>query len=305
MQGDPSVSVAMSEFRWLGKSDDGDTVTLKRYLGEFTPPAYATKEWEQSHSGLVRTGAVLDVETTGRDSQTDKIIEIGIRLFRFHKETGEVLFRDDGYGELEDPGAPLRPEIIRITGITDEVLKGKWIDWSEVSARLEKAQIILAHNASFDRGFVDRKVPLSPTKVWGCSFKQIDWTSKGFPSQKLEILAIYHGFFSTAHRALADADALLHLLAMPDPQGGQPYLKELLENARRKQAVVSATYSPFETKGLLKGRNYQWDSEKRVWSKMVFLEEVEAEKEWLAENVYSGRFRGEIRELELVDNFKS
>jgi DNA polymerase III subunit epsilon len=295
----------MSDFRWLGKSEDGESVTLKRYTGEFTPPSYVTNEWEQAHSDLVRTGAVLDVETTGRESKTDKIIEIGIRLFRFHKETGEILFRDDGYGELEDPGEPLRPEIVRITGITDEVLKGKRIDWSEVAARLEKAQIILAHNASFDRPFVDRKAPLSVSKIWGCSFKQIDWTSKGFPSQKLEILAIYHGFFSTAHRALADADALLHLLSMPDPQVGEPYLKELLENARKKQAHVSALYSPFETKDILKSRSYRWDTEKRVWSKLVFLEDVEVEKAWLAENVYSGRFRGEIRELDLIDNFKS
>jgi DNA polymerase III subunit epsilon len=292
-------------FRWIGRSIDGDSVHLRRYKGEFSPPEFATPQWLESHPDLVRVGAVLDVETTGREARADKIIEIGIRLFRFHKETGEVLSRDEGYGALEDPGEPLKPEIIRITGITDAMLAGQKIDWSKVSQLMEASQIILAHNASFDRPFVDKKVGLSAKKIWGCSFKQVDWPEKGFPSQKLEILAIYHGFFSTAHRALADADTLLHLISMADPQHGEPYLKELLANARKKVAQVFAVYSPIETKDLLKNRAYRWDPEKRVWSKSIFLEEVEAEKAWLSENVYSGRFRGEIRELELFETFRS
>lgn len=152
---------------------------------------------------------------------------------------------------------------------------------------------------------MDPRLPISTKKIWGCSFRQIDWSEKGFPSQKLEILAIYHGFFCHAHRALADADTLLHLLGMTSPLDGSFYLKELLANARRKLVHVFASYSPIETKDALKARGYRWDTEKRVWSKLVYSEERENETTWLSEKVYGGNFRGTLKDLDLTETFKS
>jgi DNA polymerase-3 subunit epsilon len=295
----------LHKFRWMGMAADGESVTLRKYKGEFQAPAFATAEWFAANPDLWRQGAALDVETTGRSSVTDKVIEIGIRCFRFHRETGEVLSREEGYSALQDPGEPLTPEIVRITGITDADLKGQKIDWPHVQALLEQAQIVVAHNASFDRPFMDRLLPVSTTKIWGCSFKQVDWTQKGFPSQKLEILAIYHGFFCNAHRALADADTLLNLLQMPDPGTGTPYFKELLFNARRKMVIVAAVKSPIETKDALKNRGYRWDPDKRVWSKLIYLEEKEEEVTWLTDAVYSGYYQGMVKELALSDSFKA
>ncbi len=285
-------------------SDDGENVHLRHYHGEFKAPDFATQEWFSQNPDLWRTGAVLDTETSGVNAQKDEVIEIGIRLFRFHKESGQILSKEEGYGALQDPGFPLSAEITRITGITDEMVKGQAIDWERAHRLLDAAQIVVAHNAGFDRPFVDPRLPLSQKKIWGCSFRQIDWAAKGFPSQKLEILAIYHGFFCHAHRALADADTLLQLLGMESPVDGTVYLKELLQNAKRRLAHVFATYSPIETKDMLKARGYRWDTEKRVWSKLVYAEERESETSWLAEKVYGGNFRGMIRELELTETFK-
>jgi DNA polymerase-3 subunit epsilon len=292
-----------NRFRWIGLSDDGESVLLKHFHGEFQAPDFATAEWFQQNPQSWRLGAVLDTETSGTNFRRDKIIEIGIRLFRFCPETGQVLSREQGYSALQDPGFALSPEIVRITGITDDMVKGQSIDWKQVETLLDPVHILVAHNAGFDRPFVDPLVPTSSKKIWGCSFRQIDWLTKGFPSQKLEILSIYHGFFCHAHRALADADTLLHLLGMPDPLTGAPYLKELLVNARRRLSHVSATYSPFETKDVLRERGYRWDTEKRVWSKVIYAEEQEGETAWLCEKVYSGKFRGTIRQLDLTETF--
>jgi len=285
-------------------SPEGHQVVLSRYQGEFTPPAHATEAWFTQNPDRWRRGAVLDVETTGTNTGTDKIIEIGIRLFRFDRENGALLSRDEGYGALQDPGEPLSAEITRITGITDEMVAGQKIDWGHVKQMLDHAQIIIAHNAAFDRPFIDRYLPSSSTKIWACSFKQVDWRAKGFPSQKLEILSIYHGFFNAAHRALADADSLLHLLQMQAPTGGEAYLAELVRNARKKSALVLAQNSPFETKDILREHGYRWDTERRVWHKFVLVEEREAEVAWLTEKVYSGKFRGVVKELALSDGFK-
>lgn len=285
-------------------SEDGRNVVLQRYESTFSAPEYATEIWFNENASLWRTGCALDVETTGRHTDRDKVIEIGIRVFRFHRETGEVLAWGEGYSALEDPGEPLLPEIVRITGITDDQVRGKAIDWDRVRDLLQASAIVLAHNAAFDRPFLDRYVSVSQSKIWGCSFRQVNWAEKGFPSQKLEVLAIYHGFFNVAHRALADADALLHLLHMPDPALGTPYLKELLENARRPMCVVWALQSPIETKGVLRDRGYRWNTQQRVWSKLVYLNESDAEVQWLTDAVYDGSFCGRVEPLALHDGFK-
>lgn len=293
-------------FRWIGKSQDGKTVTLKRLEGcPIQFPSYSSPEWAKSHSDSVRVGAVLDVETTGLNQADDSIIEIGIRQFLFNRQTGEVLALGKAYESFQDPGRPLSQEIIDLTGITDEMVAGKQIDWNSVNALLEEVSVVIAHNARFDRPFIDRKSKVSTEKVWACSLKQIDWATQGYTSAKLELLNIYHGFFTESHRALNDVDALLYLLSLPSATSQTPYMMELLINARRPMSHVIASAAPFEAKENLKSRAYSWDSTNRFWSKVIFKDEVPSEISWLEENVYVGPFGGLTRDIPLVDNFKN
>lgn len=291
-------------FRWIGKSPDGETVTLKKFSGEFRTAEYATPDWLLANGESVRAGVALDTETTGLNRRGDAIIEIGLRAFRFNKTTGDLLALGESYSGLEDPGRPLSDEVKILTGLRTEDLRGKKIDWIAVDRMLGAADIILAHNAGFDRPFVEKKSEAAREKPWGCSQKQIDWTMKGFGSSKLELLSIYHGFFTDAHRALSDVDALLHLLSMQDTQTARPYLNELLITARRPMVRVFAVNSPFESKDLLKDRGYSWDLEKKVWSKSIYKESAEAEMAWLESAVYSGSSRGLVEEIALNQLFK-
>ena len=209
------------------------------------PPAYVNPEWRATNADAIRVGIVLDVETTGLDRQSDRVIEMGLREFEFNRLTGEVIALGASYNGLEDPGQPISAEITALTGITNEMVSGQSIDWAAVRFAIARAQVIVAHNASFDRPFIERALGGESPKIWACSLKQIDWKAKGYPSSKLEILNIYHGFFTGAHRALNDADALLRLLTLPDEKTGQPYLSELLANARRPLVHVSAHRRPF------------------------------------------------------------
>jgi DNA polymerase-3 subunit epsilon len=293
-------------FQWIGKSTDGSTVTLHRFHeNQFQRVSYYSPEWEAVNPGVSRIGSVIDVETTGLHHDSSKIIEIGIRTFRFNRVTGELLEPLERYSAFEDPGEPLSEEIKNLTGLTDEMLKGQSIDWTLVDRMLSGSVIVIAHNASFDRPFVDRKSVVSREKIWGCSIKQLDWHSKGFTSQKLDVLSIYHGFFTDAHRALNDAEALLHLLSFRDSATSNPYLRELLEVARKPTVHVSATHSPFESKDHLRRRSYRWDAQNKVWWREVQKEHLDGEIRWLEETVYLGPFRGKTRELAPSDHFKS
>jgi DNA polymerase III subunit epsilon len=136
-------------------------------------------------------GIIVDVETTGLDSSVDKIIEIGICEFVWSKGSEPTLTRM--YGGLEDPKKPLNPEIVKLTGLTNEVLTEQTIDWQAVASMWRKSSIVIAHNAEFDRGFLSRVPILSgEVKHWGCSVRHIDWRALGFESRKLNYLAADH-----------------------------------------------------------------------------------------------------------------
>jgi DNA polymerase III epsilon subunit family exonuclease len=93
--------------------------------------------------------AVIDVETTGLDSTSDRVIEVGIIRF----EQGEVT---DSYGQLIDPECEVPEEVVDLTGISPEDLEGKPTFAQvadDIHQRLQGVGIV-AYNLSFDKGFV-------------------------------------------------------------------------------------------------------------------------------------------------------
>lgn len=305
---------SVHESIWDRLSEDGgDTVVLRRFRGDFR---LAPAPDEPSD---LRRGVALDCETTGLDPGTDEVLEIGIRSFTFHRVTGQLVSVEPGYAAFQDPGFPIPPGVTRLTGITDADVAGQAIDWAHVRSLLEAADIVLAHNARFDRAFVDPRAH-SPRKVWGCSQTQVAWDAHGYMSSKLELLSVWHGFFVDAHRALDDADALLHLVSHHSPihrgshgasaagdaedDGGPTYLAELLANARKPARRVIAAGAPFETKDALKSRRYRWDPDARAWWREVEEDAWPEEEAWLASQVYGGRFRGRTKKISPFDRFR-
>jgi DNA polymerase-3 subunit alpha (Gram-positive type) len=93
---------------------------------------------------------VFDFETTGFNAFAgDQIIEIGAVTIK----NGEIISE---FGELVDPGVKLRDEIINVTNITDDMLKGKPKE-EEAFKRFKEYfgnKPMIAHNAKFDVSFI-------------------------------------------------------------------------------------------------------------------------------------------------------
>lgn len=225
-------------------------------------------------------GLIVDVETTGLDAKKDRIIEIGICEFGWEDSEEPVI--QGLYGGLEDPGSPMPEEIVKLTGITDRAVKGQSIRWDYVRAALERASIVIAHNAEFDRSFLNMRPELHGlNKHWACSVKHIDWHGQGFGSRKLNYLAADHGFVNPfAHRALFDCATTFRLVA--------PHLKELVANSFDPEIRFIAWNSPFESKDTLKARGYRWDAEQRVWHRTVMSKQAVEERQYLSAEVYKG-----------------
>jgi DNA polymerase-3 subunit epsilon len=165
--------------------------------------------------------AVVDVETTGTNPDRDKIIELGICLFEYHRETGRIYKVLGSWEWFEDPGCSIPPEITKITGITDEMVAGHRIDDHAIDDLLSRAVLLIAHNADFDRRFLERRIPAFAAKHWACSRSDIDWKAEGIRSSALEFVAYALGFFHDGHRAASDCRATLHALAEPLPGTGR------------------------------------------------------------------------------------
>jgi len=245
----------------------------------------------------------VDLETTGLDQNEDEIIEIAVKLIQVSKTTIRSIQVIDIYESFQDPGIPITEESTRIHGITDQMVQGYQIDWMKVESIFDNSQLIVAHNARFDRGFIDKKLELSKDKIWACSVNDIDWEKRNFSSKKQEMLCIWHGFYYDSHRAMIDVDALIFLLTHPSYENNQPML-ELIENAKNPMCLIEATYAKYEFKNILKKRRYRWNPDNKVWYKLIEHNDIDNERLWLTDNVYNQYFQGKIVEITPKNKYK-
>lgn len=254
------------------------------------------QEWPALSGPTVKRAAVVDTETTGTDPSSDRVIELAVVVFEYCRATGavgRVLGRYDG---LEDPGVPIPPESTAIHGITDAMVAGQRFDEAEIARLLDGVAVVIAHNAGFDRKFLEPRLPVFAALPWACSWQEVPWSEAGIESSKLEYLAYRYGFFYDGHRAEVDCLALLEVLRRPFVRRDGPTtatetaLKLLLDSAREPSFRLWANNSPFESKDVLRKRGYWWDAPARCWSREVWSrEEVQAELAWLKDAVYAGK----------------
>lgn len=91
----------------------------------------------------------FDIETTGLKVDREAITEIGAVVLK----DGQVTER---FQTFVNPGRPLTPEIVSLTGITDDMLKDAPSPKEALSAFLDfvRGRPLAAHNAEFDIGFI-------------------------------------------------------------------------------------------------------------------------------------------------------
>lgn len=193
---------------------------------------------------------VVDFETTGRDPETDRVIEIGLVTFT----EGKAAHRES---LLVNPGIPVPEESRAVHGITDEELAGA-PDFPNVMPRvLEVLQgkLPVAYNASFDRRFLlaemARAAPqgMTPADMPPATRNDVAWVDplvwareilKELQSRRLGDVAKHLGIpLEQAHRAAGDAEATGRVLLALAPQMPRVY-GELIRLQKRYAAFQDA-----------------------------------------------------------------
>jgi len=257
-------------------------------------------------TGPTKTAILLDVETTGLDQRKDEVVELGMIKFDYLPD-GRIASIRDVFSSFNEPLEPIPPDVIALTGITNEMVAGHRIDEAAVSAFANEAVIVIAHNSGFDRKFAERYWPIFQRKAWGCSATEIEWRKHGFEGSRLGYLLNGAGFFHQAHRAVDDCHALLEILAVELPTTGTSALAVLLERARKKTMRLWAEQSPFDLKDVLKRRGYRWsdgsDGRPRSWYVDLDESRLDDEIAFLKTEIYLRDVEPSVQTLTAFDRF--
>lgn len=266
-------------------------------------PAVDTVESLGQQSFGQRVAAVVDTETTGLDPAVDRLVEIAIERFSYDAQ-GHIIAIERPNSWLEDPGQPMPDRLVRLTGLTDEDLSGRKFDDAAIVSMLEGADLIIAHNAAFDRPFLDRRFHTLSKRAWACSLAQLDWSALGFDGRALGHLLLQNGWYFRGHRADKDVHALVTLLGVT-LGNGRTILSHLLERCEQASFRIEAVGAPFEAKDALKGRGYRWDSRQRHWWREVDDSALDPETAWLGHAVYRFGGRPIIHRVTAEDRFSA
>jgi DNA polymerase III epsilon subunit family exonuclease len=170
--------------------------------------------------------AVVDLETTGLSPGRAAICEVGAVLVEGLAPTATLQ-------TLVDPGIPLPPVVTSLTGIEDRDLAGAPTPLEAVRRFLDFASgcVLVAHNARFDIGFLDREVELiEGRRLAGPVIDTVGLARRLLAGRgtRAGLGSLAH-FFGTSvrpcHRALPDAQAtaeiLLRLIGLAQERGAR------------------------------------------------------------------------------------
>lgn len=151
---------------------------------------------------------VLDLETTGLNPRTDKIIEIGALLV----EDGEIL---DTFSTFVSPGRRLLSQTTEITGITDEMLEHAPV-FSDIAEKLLAflgEHVLLGHSIISDYAFLKKALVNEQPKGFAFERNGLDTLKiarRFLPAEQKKALSALTAYFQIPHephRAFADAQA--------------------------------------------------------------------------------------------------
>ena len=146
---------------------------------------------------------VFDVETTGLECTTDKIIEIGALKY----ENDELVSE---FSVLINPETPIPPIITNITGIRDDMVQTEKTIDAVLPEFLDfiKDYPLVGHNIAFDLGFINENLRrLNLAELKNESLDTIEFARKYIPkayNYKLETLKKYFHLDFGSHRSIED-----------------------------------------------------------------------------------------------------
>lgn len=201
---------------------------------------------------------VLDTETTGLSPGDSRTIEVAVALYDIDHCAVVASFASL---ICADSNAAEHVNHIPVSLLLDAPVEE--FVWSRVFDLARCADIVVAHRAEFDRGFVPEH--LRELRPWTCSKFDIEWP-KGNLGDHLVHLALAHDVpVYTAHRAMADVDTLVRTFQAASKLVD---VSVMLEKAMRPKVKFIALVS-FEDKDKAKAAGFAWNAANKAWERSM------------------------------------
>lgn len=214
----------------------------------------------------VRTVAILDTETSGIDPAAGQLLEVAVVVYSV--ENADTIGVRSWLVEASENPAEA------INGITPPLMQAgrpRADVMRELAEFCAPAEAWVAHNADFDRKWIDREI--ADLKPWICTVDDVAWP-RHTESRGLIVLAVAHGVpVLSAHRALEDTLTLARLLRRVHELGHD--VGAMLARGLRPKATYRAVVS-FDDKEKARSAGFRWDPERKWWVRKMATEDVSA-----------------------------
>ena len=181
--------------------------------------------------------AIIDIETTGGRAGRDRITEIAIVI-----HDGEKVI--DQFETLLDPEVSIPLNIIRITGITNEMVQGqpKFYEVAKQIVQMTEGRVFVAHNVRFDYGFIRAefaRLGFTYSRRQLCTVRLSRKVFPGLRSYSLgNLIKHFKIKVKDRHRAMADTMATVELFEkIMAKQNGASETKDLINRGIKESKL--------------------------------------------------------------------
>ena len=265
------------------------------------------KKYNEASSEEIKKGIVLDVEATGLSIGHDDVIQLALLPFDYEVTSGRIINinKDQAFNGMREPRVPISEEASLITGITNEMVLNKKIDSKSVEGIIENTDLVIAHNAGYDRPMVEQHWDCFKNVSWACTFRSINWLKEGFSSAKLELLGLNYGWFYEGHDAFNDCEACLALLSETLPKRNETVFSVLREYAIKPTYLIKAIDAPYDQRTLLRRKGYRWRPADQLNGKVWWTETDDYIEEinWLNKEIYKRKINIPIKKITALNRY--
>ena len=218
-------------------------------------------------SVVPRTLLILDTETTGLDPETQHCVEVGAILFDVQSRA--VLAQQSFLLPAETNAAePINRIPAAVTRLPQPWKEG--LRWFQ--NLLDAADVLVAHNAAFDRQWFGRGELPAVTQPWLCSMDDMRWPAdrqlRSRPSVR-DLALAYEVPVWAAHRALTDCIYLAEVFARCED------LEQQLLQGLEPRQLVRAKVS-YDDRQLARDAGFRWnDPIKGAWARRMSEREIQ------------------------------
>ena len=221
----------------------------------------ASPQQGAAESAAVRTLLIIDTETTGLDPQLDHCLEVGVILFDVPSR--QVLAQQSFLLPVEANAAEA---INRIPAAATNLPQPWRPALIYLQSLLDAADVLVAHNAAFDRQWFGRGHLPATDKPWLCSMEDMRWPAERLlrsrPSVR-DLALAYEIPVWAAHRALTDCIYLAEVFRRCDE------LEQLVERGLEPRQLMRAQVS-YDDRHLARDAGFRWNEPvKGAWARRL------------------------------------